>query len=168
MKLGGEGPSKIRRTSRTPATSVEIPLSWGEDAAVCRVVSKNIFNLVSDRALYSGYEVSVYFDKMTSTSCQAASTQFSSIITNMDFNSKKTSLIISGITALLCSRTFFLFINDPEGPNLLVVTVLAAILYSLSLAAVHSLGSSTTGLMRLLLTISTQIILVFGLYFFFG
>lgn len=49
------------------------------------------------------------------------------------FNLKKTSLAVLGMTSLVCSRVMFLFINDPEGPNLLVVVVMAAILYILSL-----------------------------------
>jgi hypothetical protein len=62
----------------------------------------------------------------------------------------------------------FLFFNDPEGPNLLVVMGMAVIVYFLSLA-VYLLGSSTlllTGIKRLLLVIFIQIILVTGFYFF--
>ena len=33
---------------------------------------------------------------------------------------------------MVCSRALFFFIDDPEGPNLLVVTVMAIIIYSLS------------------------------------
>jgi len=47
---------------------------------------------------------------------------------------KKSSLLILGITALVFSRTMFLFFNDPEGPNLLIVVVMAGIIYFLSLA----------------------------------
>ena len=43
--------------------------------------------------------------------------------------SKKTSSLILGIVALLLSRTMFTFFDDPEGPNLLVVTVMAVIIY---------------------------------------
>jgi hypothetical protein len=81
---------------------------------------------------------------------------------------KKISLLILGLTAILCSRAMFLFFNDPEGPNLLVVMGMAVIVYFLSLA-VYLLGSSTlllTGIKRLLLVIFIQIILVTGFYFF--
>ena len=47
----------------------------------------------------------------------------------MNFNEKRTSLLLLGITALVCSRTLFFLFHDPEGPNLLIVTVLAVILY---------------------------------------
>ena len=82
----------------------------------------------------------------------------------MYFKSKKTSLIILGLTALVCSRPMFHFFNDPEGPNLLVVTVAAAIVYALSLIPYYFIFSAT-GLKRLLMTIVIQIIIVVGLYF---
>jgi hypothetical protein len=44
------------------------------------------------------------------------------------------SLIVLGIASLTLSRIVFYFINDPEGPNLLVVAVLAAVIYAVSLA----------------------------------
>ena len=85
----------------------------------------------------------------------------------MYFKSKRTSLIILGITSLLCSRAWFALLNDPEGPNLLIVTVLAAIIYGLSLVAyVYYPSPKLAGLKRLLLAILTQIIIVTGLYFF--
>lgn len=79
--------------------------------------------------------------------------------------SKKSSMLILGITALVGSRTFFALLNDPEGPNLLIVAVLAVILYFLSSLAVRLVGSSTSGLKRVLLTILIQIILVAVLFF---
>lgn len=77
--------------------------------------------------------------------------------------SKRTSLIILGITAVLCSRVMFAFFNDPEGPNLLVVVVMAAVIYLPSLAA-YLYYPSATGLKKLLLAICFQIILTTGLY----
>jgi hypothetical protein len=47
----------------------------------------------------------------------------------MYFKSKKTSLLILGITSIICSRTMFVFFDDPEGPNLLIVFVAALVLY---------------------------------------
>ncbi len=87
------------------------------------------------------------------------------------------TLLILGITALLCSRGLFALFDDPEGPNLLIVLVMAAIIYSLSLV-VYLFKSSTTdifqpyffptvsGSRRLLLAISTQIIVVAIFYLF--
>ena len=47
----------------------------------------------------------------------------------MNFKSNKVILLILAIVALVCSRAVFFLINDPEGPNLLVVIGLAAVLY---------------------------------------
>lgn len=82
----------------------------------------------------------------------------------MYFKSKKISLIILFITSFVFSRTMLISFNDPEGPNFLIVTVMALILYSLSLL-VYLSNLSITGLKRLLLVILIQIIIVTGLYF---
>jgi len=82
----------------------------------------------------------------------------------MDFKSKKASLLILGITSLVCSRVLFFLFNDPEGPNLLVVTGLAVILYFASLIVWSFIPS--TNLKRLLFAICIQIIIVTGLYTF--
>lgn len=47
---------------------------------------------------------------------------------------KKIPLIILGVVSLVLSRATFLYINDPEGPNLLVVIVLAAVIYAACVA----------------------------------
>lgn len=83
----------------------------------------------------------------------------------MYFKSKPIPLLVLGITALTFSRIFFTLINDPEGPNLLIVTVLALILFFLSWA-MYLFNFSTTNLKRLLLAIAVQILLVVGLYLF--
>ncbi len=80
----------------------------------------------------------------------------------MYFPSKKASLIILCITSILFSRTMFFFFNDPEGPNLLIVMVTAAILYFLSLTAYLS---NLQTLKKLLLAIFIQLMIVTGLYF---
>ncbi len=59
----------------------------------------------------------------------------------MHFKSKKASLLILGVVSLVCSRLVFWFINDPEGPNLVVVIGLAAVIYFVFLG-VHYLLSS--------------------------
>jgi amino acid permease len=41
----------------------------------------------------------------------------------------KTSHMAIIITSLLLSRSIFFFIDDPEGPNLLIVSVLALFIY---------------------------------------
>ncbi len=94
----------------------------------------------------------------------------------MYFKSKKISLLILAVTAMVSSRAMFLFIDDPEGPNLLIVTVLAAIIYFLSLG-VYRFNPSTQsvlknishtaliGLKRLLFAVFIQIVIVTILYF---
>ena len=81
----------------------------------------------------------------------------------MDFNSKKTSLLILGITSLVLSRALFALFNDPEGPNLLIVVGMAVILYGLSVA-VYVFNSATIGFKKLLLSIAVQVLLVAGFY----
>lgn len=81
----------------------------------------------------------------------------------MNLTSKKKSLIVLGITSLVLSRTMFALFNDPEGPNLLIVVVMAGILYFLSLA-VYSFNHSATALKKLLLAILSQIIIVISFY----
>ena len=81
----------------------------------------------------------------------------------MQFKSKRTSLLLLGITALVCSRTLFFLFHDPEGPNLLVVTVLALILYVASFIVWRFIPVST-GIKKLLLAICTQVLIVTGLY----
>ncbi len=84
----------------------------------------------------------------------------------MYFTSKKTSLLILAVTSILCSRLLFLFFNDPEGPNLLVVMEMAVIVYFLSLVVYLSNSNpSITALKRLLLVIFIQILIVTGFYF---
>ena len=81
----------------------------------------------------------------------------------MSPTSKKISLLLLGITALVCSRALFFLFHDPEGPNLLIVTVLALILYVASFI-VWSFIPATSAIRKLLLCICTQIIIVTGLY----
>ena len=82
----------------------------------------------------------------------------------MILESKKTSLLLLlVITALVCSRTLFFFFHDPEGPNLLIVTVLALILYTASLIAWRFIPATTIS-KKLLFAICTQLLIVTGLY----
>lgn len=81
----------------------------------------------------------------------------------MYFKSKKISLLILAVTSLICSRAMFALFDDPEGPNLLIVVVMALVLYFVSLSA-YSFKFSATGLKRLLLAILIQVIVATGLY----
>ena len=81
----------------------------------------------------------------------------------MQFKSTRGSLLVLGITALCCSRTFFFLLNDPEGPNLLIVTVLALMLYVASFIAWRFIPA-TTASKKLFFAICTQLFIVAGLY----
>jgi hypothetical protein len=79
----------------------------------------------------------------------------------MDLKSKRNSLIILGITSIICSRIMFSIFNDPEGPNLLIVLVTAFILFVLSLKLyLSNLLPKFAGLKRLLLVIFIQIVII--------
>lgn len=78
--------------------------------------------------------------------------------------SKKTSLIILGITSIICSRTMFALFDDPEGPNLLIVVVAAAVIFLVSFVA-YFRRTSTVGSKRLLVTILIQVELAAVFYF---
>jgi hypothetical protein len=82
------------------------------------------------------------------------------------FKSKTTSLLILAATALVCSRVLFFVFNDPEGPNLVVVTGLALVVYLLSLAVYLLSPLKITGVRRLAAVIGIQVLSVIVLYFF--
>jgi hypothetical protein len=85
-------------------------------------------------------------------------------MTNMLLESKKTSVfLLLVITAFVLSRALFFFLHDPEGPNLLIVTVLALIIYSASFIAWKFIPA-TSASKKLLFAICTQILIVAGLY----
>lgn len=84
-----------------------------------------------------------------------------------------------GVTAVVCSRTMFIYFDDPEGPNLLVVMVAAAIIYFLSLAAylfnpvakntLQDLSLSTSiGFKSFIFVLIIQIIITTAFYFCLG
>ena len=82
----------------------------------------------------------------------------------MPLKSRNVSLLVLAITACFCSRAIFAFIQDPEGPNLLVVMGMAAILFIISAAAYRSnLLPSLTGFRRSAAAIALQIIVAAGL-----
>jgi hypothetical protein len=84
---------------------------------------------------------------------------------NLYFRSKKISLMILAVTAIICSRVLFFFFNDPEGPNLLVVAGLALAVHLLSSAIYIFSPSPISGIKRLSAAICIQILLLIGLYF---
>ncbi len=86
------------------------------------------------------------------------------IMTSMLFASRKRTLLILGVPAVLLSFALFHSFDDPEGPNLLVIAVGAAIIYGVSLAA-YAFATSVTDAKRFGLAIIVQILTVFILYF---
>jgi hypothetical protein len=94
----------------------------------------------------------------------------------MYYKSKKISLLILGVTALFCSRTMFFFFDDPEGPNLLIVSVVALGIFFMTLPVyMQTISAETilgrfssfmgTGSSRLLNTIVLQVLITAVLYF---
>lgn len=79
------------------------------------------------------------------------------------FSAHKNELVILAITALVLSRTMFFFFDDPEGPNLLIVMVVAVMTYLPSLA-VYSFRTLATGAKKFWLAMSIQILVIVGLY----
>ena len=73
--------------------------------------------------------------------------------------------MILAVTAIICSRMLFVFLNDPEGPNLIIVAGLALAIYFLSFAAYVFIPSKIKGLKRFSLAICIQILSVIGIYF---
>lgn len=74
-------------------------------------------------------------------------------------------LILVG-TATVCSRAVFASIKDPEGPNFVVVIILAALIWLLSLMFYLSdVFSTLSKPKRLLLMLAFQVILAGGLSF---
>lgn len=76
--------------------------------------------------------------------------------------SKKLSLFVLGITSLACSRLTFLFIDDPEGPNLLIVVALAVFIYFLSITP-YLFGFPKAVFRKVLVSFFIQILLTIGL-----
>lgn len=87
-------------------------------------------------------------------------------VLNLYYKSKTVSLIILAITAVVCSRMLFVFINDPEGPNPIIIAAVTLPVYLLSLLAYLFGPVKVLGIGRLLAVIGIQLILVIALYFF--
>jgi hypothetical protein len=82
---------------------------------------------------------------------------------HVDF--KNGSLLILAMTAVVCSRMMFAFFHDPEGPNLLVVTGMAAVIYLVSAAVyLSSFCPSLTGFKRSSAAVFIQISVATGFY----
>ena len=54
---------------------------------------------------------------------------------------KRTPLIVLGAVSLIASRATFALINDPEGPNLLIVVAWAAVIYAACIGAYYLLSA---------------------------
>lgn len=76
-----------------------------------------------------------------------------------------TSLLLLGVTAATCSRATFALFDDPEGPNLVVVTGLTIIIYLASLAAYFSrIAPGLLGSRRIIATVAVQILVAAAIY----
>lgn len=87
--------------------------------------------------------------------------------TDIYFKSKKISLIILAVTAIICSRTVFFLFNDPEGPNPIVIAGLALAIYFLSFPAYIFSPFKIKGITRLSGVICIQLLLAIGTYICF-
>ena len=75
------------------------------------------------------------------------------------------SLVILAITSIASAKAIFTLINDPEGPNLLVVVGLAAVLYIITSAIYLSkLTSALTQPARLAAAVGFQGCVAGGFY----
>ena len=86
-------------------------------------------------------------------------------VANLYFRSKKISLTILAVAAIICSRMLFFFFNDPEGPNLLIIAILALAVYFLSIVVYLFGPSKIKGIQRLSAVIGIQLLTVIILYF---
>lgn len=74
-------------------------------------------------------------------------------------------LLLQMLTAAICSRATFALLDDPEGPNLVVVTGPTVIIYLASLVAYFSGRFPTlTGSRRAVATIPIQMLAAAALY----
>lgn len=85
----------------------------------------------------------------------------------MSSKSNWVSTLVPVGAALFCSRTVLVSFADPEGPNLLVVVVLASFIYFLAWLPFRFLYSLAryTGLRRSVLMVVFQVLIVVVLYF---
>jgi hypothetical protein len=80
--------------------------------------------------------------------------------------SARYSWLILAITAATCSRAVLALFHDPEGPNLVVVGGMAAVIYAISLAAyLAKVFPSLTGTKRTAAAVGIQIVVAAGIYF---
>jgi len=81
-------------------------------------------------------------------------------------NFTKRALLILAVTAALCSRVMLALFHDPEGPNLLVVGGMAAIIYLISLAVyLPKVFPFLRGIKKIAAAILIQLCAAAGLYF---
>ena len=85
----------------------------------------------------------------------------------MDFKSKNILLGTLFISSLVLSRLMFFFFDDPEGPNLLIVTVFAIFLYFISYGFYKYIFDRSTRFKgkAFLFAILIQIVVSVGIYF---
>lgn len=74
----------------------------------------------------------------------------------------KCYLVLLGVSAIVLGRSVFFFFDDPEGPNLLVVGVVALGTYLLALPVYMFVR--TTASIRFCFGIVAQIVILVGLY----
>jgi uncharacterized membrane-anchored protein len=78
---------------------------------------------------------------------------------NIHYYYRKFTNFILGVMALISSKITFAVINDSEGPNLLIVLVLAICIFGVSYSVYHYKSFQASRSVRLLTAIVIQIVL---------
>ncbi len=81
----------------------------------------------------------------------------------MSLCSKTVSKLILFITAIVCSKVLFALFDDPEGPNLLIVVVMTAVIFCTSLP-ILVWKSTLTELKKLFWAVFVQVLFTIVLY----
>lgn len=80
-------------------------------------------------------------------------------------HNQKYLVLMLAVPAVLCSRTVFALFHDPEGPNVLVVIMLATVIYLVAAAAyLSNLLPSLTGFKRGLAAVFVQIVVATSIF----
>jgi len=84
----------------------------------------------------------------------------------MRANLRSGTLLVLAVTAVACSRTMFAFFDDPEGPNLLVVAGMAAVIWLIASGAyLSNVYPALTGFKRSAVAVLIQVCIATGFYF---
>ena len=78
--------------------------------------------------------------------------------------SKKIFFLFLAVVAVTCARLLLFSVHDPEGPNLLVVTGMGAIIYLISISPFLFYAPPMT-FRKMVLALGIQLLVSVGIYF---